>query len=129
LLIIYLTLLCSLLFTLGCKDYSEPESYKSPNAEFILDVMTQAHPSNDPDPYWQHLSLRTKEEKKVIFPANILKISAYDQPTVSWISSDTVKIEIAGTVGQSFDLKKVKSKMVKGVFCDISINQIQQNDP
>ena len=96
-----------LLMFFGCSDYSEPTSYSSPNDEFILDVTTEFQYGNDPDPIWKHVSLR-KTEDAYSKKGNVLIISMNNDPEISWASSDTVKINISGNVGQSFDLEEIK---------------------
>jgi hypothetical protein len=93
-------MLCS-----GCgADYYGHMIFVSPDGSNIMDVVSEDQGANDPDPFWQHVSLRSVSVKKPVLPGNVLVCSCYSRPEVTWQDNKNATIKITGMVGQHFRL-------------------------
>ena len=109
---------------IACNDYGSIESYPSPNGKYIIDIQEEYQLGNDPDPIWQHISIRNWNEKEMIFPGNLYYISVNGKTKISWKSNDHVIIYLDGTYGNSFEKDKIKSK----AYEKINIEPIFRDD-
>ena len=104
-------------------------SYTSPDAEYVVDIISEDQLSNDPDPFWQHISIRNSMDSVPVVPGNLYCVSAYKEPTVTWTNSDTVIIELIGRYGQSFRKEDIKSLKWKDVYIKMIVNPFDENKP
>jgi hypothetical protein len=124
-----LTIIIALSF-ISCASYTKNTKYPSPDGEYIIDVVTEDQGANDPDPIWQHISIREKEISKPVLPGNILIVSAYNQPSVKWLNNKSVNIEFSGMFGESFRVGELKTKKWNGITIEFSIKgDIERNEP
>lgn len=63
--------LALLLITACSADYYDHVSSASPDGSFVVDITGEMQGANDPDPIWQHVSLRPSEGEKKILPGNV----------------------------------------------------------
>ena len=108
--------------------YHSPVSYVSPGGTKTVDIVSEDQLSNDPDPFWQHVSIRESKDTVPIVPGNLFAVSMYEQPIVTWLNQDTVIIEFKGRFGQSFNKKEIKSRLWNGVFIETVIENDKRND-
>ena len=113
-------ILALILSTLSCKEYEDTISYPSPDGKNIIEVTTELQLSNDPDPFWQHISLRSDSINEPILPGNVCCLPFYEKPQVNWINHDSVVIIFTGNVGESFK----KSDAIPKTINRISITTI-----
>ena len=104
-----------ILSILSCKEYEDTISYPSPDGKFIIDITTELQVSNDPDPFWQHVSLRSDSINEPILPGNLYRLPFYEKPQVKWINRDSVIIKFSGNVGASFNRHDANAKVIYGI--------------
>lgn len=107
--------------------YDNPKSYTSPDGENIVDVTREEQLSNDPDPFWYHISIRDSSQKNPVLPGNIICISTYDEPDVIWKNNDTVRVIFGERFGYSFKEESIKSKQWDDIFVHISLAKDNNN--
>jgi hypothetical protein len=99
----------------GCRNYEETISFSAPDGRNIIDITTELQLSNDPDPFWQHISIRDKSIIYPILPGNVYCVSCYEKPQVIWINEDSVILKFNGNTGKSFNRNDLRSKVINGV--------------
>jgi hypothetical protein len=91
----------TLLLVVGClgcgASYHDYSTVPSPDGLRIVDVVTEDQGANDPDPIWQHVSIRRPTDLKPVLPGNVMVCSCYSRPEVTWLDNSTVSIVIGGT--------------------------------
>lgn len=102
----------------------------SPDGLRIVDVVTEDQGANDPDPIWQHVSIRRPTDLKPVLPGNVMVCSCYSRPEVTWLDNSTVSIVIGGTVGESFRLHP-PPKFIEtgGISFSVRVSSVTTNDP
>jgi len=75
--------------------------FVSPDGSNIIDVVSEDQGANDPDPFWQHVSLRSVSVKKR-FCLEMFSLLMLFSPEVTWQDNKNATIKITGMVGQHF---------------------------
>lgn len=84
-------------------EFDQATSSTSPDGKFTIDVTREIQPANDPDVYWQHISLRAATSAKGGGRGNMAVYSCSSEPTITWRSSTDVVLMInKDDVGESF---------------------------
>lgn len=106
----------------GCaREYEGTTSFPSPDGRYVLDITREIQPANDPDVYWQHISIRSADSSERIVPGNVAVYSGRSTPEVKWISAARAELIVNGTdVGQSFD-GPPKEKSIDGIVFVFSV--------
>jgi hypothetical protein len=88
----------------GCSpEYDLYTSSTSPDGKHIIDITREIQATNDPDVFWQHISVRPTTTSKPITPGNVAVYSCYSPPVIKWKSNTEVELKInAADVGSSF---------------------------
>jgi hypothetical protein len=108
-------LFTAIILATSCRNYEDTISYPSPDGNNIIDVTTELQLSNDPDPFWQHISLRSDSIYEPILPGNVYRLPFYEKPQVIWIKRDSVIVIFSGNVGMSFNRTDAKAKFINGI--------------
>lgn len=99
----------------SCADYQGYVSHISPDGKHVIDITTEIQAANDPDVFWQHVSVRPATTEKPIVPGNVAVYSCYSPPVVTWKNNTEAELEIElARVGASF-YGPPKPKSVNGV--------------
>jgi len=116
-------LLLSLIFFSACApEYTGHISSTSPDGKNIIDVTEEMQAANDPDVFWQHVSVRSASVAKPIVPGNVAVYSCHSHPVITWESNTEARLEInMSDVGQSFKAPP-KPKSINGVSIIFTIN-------
>ncbi len=105
-------------------------AFVSPDGSNIIDVVSEDQAANDPDPFWQHVSVRSADVKKPILPGNVLIYSCYSRPEVAWQDNRNATIIITGMVGQSFKRNPPPATIRVGdINFFVKVSSISLNDP
>ena len=110
------------IFLAGCaREYGAHSESISPDGKHIIDVTEEIQAANDPDPRWQHISLRDASQAKPILPGNIAVISSRRAPKVSWNGSSEALVEInSSDWGVNFKLPPTE-KIVDGIAVKFTV--------
>jgi hypothetical protein len=97
--------LLTLIILIGCSpEYTGHVSSTSPDGAHIIDITGEMQAANDPDVFWQHISVRPTAIHQPIVPGNVAVYSCYSKPVVTWKSNTEAELEInLADVGQSFN--------------------------
>lgn len=93
------------LLLVSCEEFQKTQSYPSPDQQYAVDVTLGYQASNDPEVWWQHVSLRKGDAPVVKGRGNLLVYSSHTEPLIKWKDARTLEI-IAGDVGYTCDLGK-----------------------
>jgi hypothetical protein len=79
----------------GCtSEWHESKNYPSPDGKYVIVVTSELQGANDPEPWWQHISIyRTGEEKKNQ-AGNLFVYSSKESPTILWTGPKDLKIDM-----------------------------------
>ena len=116
--------ICTILIA-GGKNYEETISFSAPDGKNIIDITTELQLSNDPDPFWQHVSIRDETITKPFLPGNIYYVPFYEKPQVIWLNEDSVILKFKGNAGQSFKRSDLKSKQINGIYITAIIENVE----
>jgi hypothetical protein len=110
---------------LSCSaEYIAHKSFPSPNGSTILDVSTELQGANDPDPFWQHVSLRSASVEGPVVPGNVAVFSAGGELMVTWKSDAKVEIVVPQRLlGTSLELPE--PTLVNGVAVTFELGALR----
>lgn len=97
------------------REYVDHATSISPDGRHIIDITREIQAANDPDVFWQHISIRPATNRKAVTPGNVAIYSCHSKPVVTWKSSSEVQLSInKSDAGNSFD-ELPKSKIINSV--------------
>ena len=71
---------------------TDSKSYASPDGTRIVTVIEELQGSNDPAPWWTHVSLRENRDKSAMIPGNLIKLEGRGAVTAAWSGDQEVTI-------------------------------------
>jgi len=87
----------------GCdSSLKPPDTYYSPSKKFAVDVTTELQGANDPEPIWQHISLRKSDKPRILKGGNLIVYSSSTPPDIIWKDDAHLQL-ILKDVGYTFD--------------------------
>lgn len=87
----------------GCSsEWEETQTLPSPEGDYLVLITREYQPANDPEPFWQHISLLRKEETNHPKKGNLFIYSGRTPPKIHWTGSRSVTIEM-NDVSYSFE--------------------------
>jgi len=87
----------------GCSsEWEETQTIPSPEGDYLVLITREYQPANDPEPFWQHISIVRKEEPNRTKKGNLFIYSGRTPPKIHWTGSRSVTIEM-NDVSYSFE--------------------------
>ncbi len=71
---------------------TDSKSYASPDGMRIVTVSHELQGSNDPAPWWTHVSFRENRDQSAMVPGNLLKLEGRGAVTAAWRGDQEVTI-------------------------------------
>ena len=71
---------------------TDSKSYASPDGTRIVTVIEELQGSNDPAPWWTHVSLRENRDQSAMIPGNLIKLEGRGAVTAAWSGDQEVTI-------------------------------------
>lgn len=120
-------LLVFLLFA-GCEEYPKTTSYPSPDQSYVVDVTEGYQAANDPEVWWQYVSLRRADEPAAKGRGNFLRYSnsaGSTAPVVKWTDPKTLEIT-AREVGYTFEEIR-RSRILDEITLKLTVERPPEN--
>jgi hypothetical protein len=94
--------IAAVLFLCGCgPDWKESRTYPSPDGRHVVVAIVELQGANDPEPWWQHVSIFRAGEERKNREGNLFVYSSATPPVVEWRGPADLFIQMAG-VSYSF---------------------------
>lgn len=98
------------------REFTAYSSSTSPDGLHVITVSEELQGANDPDPFWQHISVYKYAPLKPSDPGNAAIYSCHGAPKITWKSNKEAELEIdLAHVGRSFK-EPPERKFVEGVY-------------
>lgn len=116
----------SLLFTalvlvaaVGCTpEWQNNRTYPSPGGEYVAVVTTELQGANDPEPWWQHVSIYRSGDEKKDTKGNLFVYSSHKAAVVNWTGSKELVIhmdDVSYTFHGPFDSRLSRELSITGI--------------
>jgi len=87
----------------GCSsEWEETQTIPSPEGDYFIIITREYQPANDPEPFWQHISILRKEETNRSKKGNLFIYSGNTPPKIHWTGPRSLTIEM-NDVSSSFE--------------------------
>lgn len=90
-----LVLLTLTIFHTGCgPEWKESAIFPSPDGKYVVVVTEELQGANDPEPWWQHISLYRAGEERKNRKGNLFVYSSKTSPQVLWKGPKDLQIQM-----------------------------------
>lgn len=113
----------ALLLFVGCEEFQKTTSFPSPDNKYVVDVTVGYQAANDPEVWWQHVSLRKGSDPVLKGRGNLLVYSSHKEPLIKWKDGQTLEVT-ARDVGQTLDAVK-RSPVQDEITFDLVVERSQ----
>ena len=112
----------------GCTpDWHESKRYPSPDGKYVVVVTSELQAANDPEPWWQHISIYRTGEERQNQKGNLFFYSGKATPTVQWKGPQELQIDIPD-VSYSFT-GPIDSLVSREISITATLHKPQKKNP
>jgi hypothetical protein len=88
-------ILIILISVVGCgPEWHGSRSFPSPDGQYVVVVTVELQGANDPEPWWQHVSIFRAGDEKRPQTGNLFVYSSTDAPTIMWTGPRDLRIDM-----------------------------------